>query len=60
MSTFIYSPTAQLVETTYQYINETDQASNDAYYSIAITGDGYFYTHGKKFRLFNVSGSIVS
>jgi hypothetical protein len=24
------------------------------YYAIAFTGDGFLYTHGRKFRLFNV------
>ena len=42
------------MEDTYQNIRESDQTTNGAYFSIGITGDGYMYTHGKKFRLFQV------
>jgi hypothetical protein len=52
MSKLIYSPTSTLMESTYQNIRESDQSTNGAYFSIGITGDGYMYTHGKKFRLF--------
>ena len=54
MSKLIYSPTSTLLEGTYNKIKNGDQTVNPVFYSIAYTGDGYMYTHGKKFRLFNV------
>lgn len=54
MSKLIYSPTSTLIEGTYDGIKNVDQAVNPVYYAIAFTGDGFMYTHGKKFRLFNV------
>lgn len=59
MSKLIYSPTSTLIEGTYNKIKNTDQAVNPVYYSVAFTGDGYIYTHGKKFRLFNVVNDAV-
>lgn len=54
MSKLIYSPTSTLIEGTYTGIKNRDQAVNPVFYSIAFTGDGYMYTHGRKFRLFNI------
>ena len=54
MSKLIYSPTSALLESTYDGIKNRDQTVNPVYYSVAYTGDGYMYTHGKKFRLFSV------
>ena len=59
MSKLIYSPTSTLIEGTYDGIKNGDQAVNHVYYSIAFTGDGYMYTHGKKFRLFTVSNDEI-
>lgn len=60
MSKLIYSPTSTLLEGTYDGIKNGDQAVNSVFYSIAFTGDGYMYTHGKKFRLFNVINDAVN
>jgi len=54
MSKLIYAPSASLIEGTYSGIKNADQAVNTVYHSVAFTGDGYMYTHGKKFRLFLV------
>lgn len=54
MSKFIYSPTSTLLEGVYDKIKNGDQSVNPVFHSVAYTGDGYMYTHGKKFRLFNV------
>lgn len=54
MSKLIYSPTSTLLEGTYNGIKNRDQAVNPVFYSVAFTGDGFIYTHGRKFRLFNV------
>ena len=54
MSKLIYSQSSTLIEGTYQGIKNRDQAVNPVYYSVAFTGDGFLYTHGRKFRLFNV------
>lgn len=54
MSKLIYSQTSALMEGTYDGIKSRDQAVNPVYYSVAFTGDGFLYTHGRKFRLFNV------
>lgn len=59
MSKLIYSPTSSLMEGTYAGIKNTDQAVNPVYRAIAFTGDGYLYTHGKKFRLFNVANDVI-
>ena len=59
MSKLIYSQTSALIEGTYQGIKNRDQAVNPVYYSIAFTGDGFLYTHGRKFRLFNVVNDEV-
>lgn len=59
MSKLIYSPTSTLVEGTYDGIKNRDQAVNPVYYSVAFTGDGYMYTHGRKFRLFTVTNDEV-
>lgn len=59
MSKLIYSPTSSLIEGTYTGIKNSDQAVNPVYRSVAFTGDGYLYTHGKKFRLFNVADNVV-
>lgn len=55
MSKLIYSPTSNLIESTYTNIRIADQALNTVYRSVAFTGDGFLYTHGKKFRLFLVT-----
>lgn len=60
MSKLIYSPTSTLMEDTYQNIRESDQTTNGAYFSIGFTGDGYMYTHGKKFRLFQIINNTLS
>lgn len=57
MSKLIYAPTSNLAETSYAGIKDSDQSVNTVYYSIAFTGDGYMYTHGKKFRLFKVDNN---
>lgn len=54
MSKLIYAPSATIIEGTYSGIKNSDQAVNAVYHSVAFTGDGYMYTHGKKFRLFLV------
>lgn len=58
MSKLIYAPSAQVLEATYsgsgQGITISDQTNNPVYFSVAFTGDGYMYTHGKKFRLFQI------
>ena len=54
MSKLIYAPSSSIIEGTYSGIKDSDQAVNSVYSSIAFTGDGYMYTHGKKFRLFLV------
>lgn len=59
MSKLIYSPTSTLIEGTYDGIKNRDQAVNPVYYSVAFTGDGFMYTHGRKFRLFTVSNDEV-
>ena len=59
MSKLIYSPTSTLIEGTYDGIKNRDQAVNPVYYSVAFTGDGYMYTHGRKFRLFTVTNDEV-
>lgn len=59
MSKLIYSQTSALLEGTYDGIKNRDQAVNPVFYSIAFTGDGYMYTHGRKFRLFNVINDEV-
>lgn len=59
MSKLIYSPTSTLIEGTYDGIKNRDQAVNPVYYSVAFTGDGYMYTHGRKFRLFTVDNDAV-
>lgn len=59
MSKLIYSPTSALIEGSYAGIRDTDQTVNTVYYSIAFTGDGYLYTHGKKFRLFQITNNGV-
>lgn len=59
MSKLIYSPTSTLIEGTYDGIKNIDQAANPVYYAVAFTGDGFLYTHGKKFRLFNVINDEV-
>ena len=59
MSKLIYSPTSTLIEGTYDGIKNIDQAANPVYYAVAFTGDGYMYTHGRKFRLFNVINDEV-
>lgn len=55
MSKLIYSPNSNLLESTYTSIRTADQTLNAVYYSVAFTGDGFMYTHGKKFRLFLVT-----
>lgn len=60
MSKLIYSPTSTVLEGTYNGIKDSDQSVNSVFYSIAFTGDGYMYTHGKKFRLFNVINDAVN
>lgn len=57
MSKLIYAHSAQLLESTYSGIKDADQVVNTVYQSIAFTGDGYLYTHGKKFRLFRINGN---
>ena len=59
MSKLVYSPTSALIEGSYDGIRNIDQTQNPLYYSVAFTGDGYLYTHGRKFRLFNVSGNTT-
>lgn len=59
MSKLIYSQTSTLIEGTYNGIKNRDQAVNPVYYAIAFTGDGFLYTHGRKFRLFNVVDNAV-
>lgn len=59
MSKLIYSPTATLIEGTYNGIKNIDQAANPVFFSVAFTGDGYLYTHGRKFRLFSVTDNVV-
>lgn len=59
MSKLIYSATSALLEGSYTGIKDSDQLVNSVYYSIAFTGDGYMYTHGKKFRLFKVDNNGV-
>jgi len=59
MSKLIYSPTSTLIEGTYDGIKNRDHAVNPVYYSVAFTGDGYMYTHGRKFRLFTVANNEV-
>lgn len=59
MSKLIYSQSSNLIEGTYQGIKNRDQAVNPVYYSVAFTGDGFLYTHGRKFRLFNVVNDEV-
>ena len=59
MSKLIYSQSSTLIEGTYQGIKNRDQAVNPVYYSVAFTGDGFLYTHGRKFRLFNVINDEV-
>lgn len=59
MSKLIYSQTSTLIEGTYAGIKNRDQAVNPVYYSVAFTGDGFLYTHGRKFRLFNVVDDAV-
>ena len=59
MSKLIYSPTSTLIEGTYDGIKNRDQAVNPVYYSVAFTGDGFMYTHGRKFRLFTVTNDEV-
>lgn len=59
MSKLIYSPTSTLLEGTYDGVKNADQARNPVYHSVAFTGDGFLYTHGKKFRLFNVIDDVV-
>lgn len=59
MSKLIYSQSSTLIEGTYQGIKNRDQAVNPVYYSVAFTGDGFLYTHGRKFRLFNVVNDEV-
>ena len=59
MSKLIYAHTSALAESTFTGINVPDQTLNEVYRSVAFTGDGYMYTHGKKFRLFNVDNSGV-
>ena len=60
MSKLIYSPTSALIESTYEGIKTSDQQHNPVYHSIGFTGDGYIYTHGKKFRLFKVESNGVN
>lgn len=57
MSKLIYAHTSALAESTFTGINNPDQTMNEVYRSVAFTGDGYMYTHGKKFRLFNVDNA---
>lgn len=59
MSKLIYSQTSALIEGTYDGIKNRDQAVNPVYYSVAFTGDGFLYTHGRKFRLFNVINDAI-
>lgn len=59
MSALIYSPTSALIEGTYEGIKNIDQSMNPVYRSIAFTGDGFVYTHGRKFRLFTVNNDVV-
>lgn len=59
MSKLIYAPTASLAENTYQNIRASNQTVNAVYFSVCITGDGYLYTHGKKFRIFDLDNSNV-
>lgn len=59
MSKLIYAHTSALAESTFTGINSPDQTLNEVYRSVAFTGDGYMYTHGKKFRLFGVNNSGV-
>lgn len=47
------------MEGTYDGIKNRDQAVNPVYYAIAFTGDGFLYTHGRKFRLFNVVDDAI-
>lgn len=57
MSKLIYSPTSAILEGTYDGIKNRDQSLNPVYHSVAFTGDGFIYTHGKKFRLFTVENN---
>ena len=59
MSKLIYSATSEILEGSYTGIKNSDQLVNSVYYSIAFTGDGYMYTHGKKFRLFKVENNGI-
>ena len=58
MSKLIFSQTSAILESSYIGIRNTDQAVNPLYRSVAFTGDGYMYTHGKKFRLFVVDNQL--
>lgn len=60
MSKLIYAQTSTIMEDAYQSIKNQDQTVNSVYFSVAFTGDGYLYTHGKKFRLFQVDGGNLS
>ena len=58
MSKLIFCPTSTVLEETYIGIKNGDSSINPLYKSVAFTGDGYMYTHGKKFRLFVVSNQL--
>jgi len=58
MSKLIFAPTSDILESSYISIRNSDQAANPLYKSVAFTGDGYVYTHGKKFRLFVVGNQL--
>lgn len=57
MSKLIYSPSKAKFETAYSAASRA--AGGAAYQSIAFTGDGYLFTHGQYFRIFNNDASNI-
>ena len=59
MSKLIFAASQAVLESSLSTIQSLNPAENPSYRSIAITDDGYFYTHGRKFRLYRVTSSGV-
>lgn len=59
MSKLIFAASQAILEQQITGITNVNASSNPSYRSIAITDDGYFYTHGRKFRLYKVTSQGV-